>query len=253
MNTIKSSQRLAESPWGVYVPAGVLISDIIGIDDKEYDSYLSENRLAIKADSFAKELHSKEIRLSARPYITHLRNSAKIALKLNFTDEYLISTVLLHDSIENSDITPNNLRKEFGKHITLFVGEVTRWNKLGDSCLHQYEILPKEWIETAHSHGEVAREKYRNQIWNASYFGKITKVADAADNSLDLTRPYIDKNHLSRFVNDAMHCYLPLSAIYSPEFHIIIYNSIRNLEKYKNAIKNLQGASAYKHSHFFFI
>ena len=77
-----------------------------------------------KAFAFAEEKHSGQFRKSGEPYILHPICVAEILEKLNF-DTDVISAAILHDVIEDCEVTHNQLEKEFNSQIAEIVEAVT--------------------------------------------------------------------------------------------------------------------------------
>lgn len=106
----------------------------ITIDDlieqvKTYDDNKENLELIKKAYLFAYKKHFGQKRISGDDYITHPLNVALILTEIN-ADAYAISASLLHDTIEDSDATYEEINKEFGKVIADLVDGVTKINKL---------------------------------------------------------------------------------------------------------------------------
>lgn len=102
--------------------------------DKLYDTvskYMSDEELDVvkKAYSFAKKLHFGVKRLTGEDYIFHPVNVAYI-LTENKADVATICAALLHDILEDTDVTYEELETEFGTEIVKLVDGVTKINKL---------------------------------------------------------------------------------------------------------------------------
>lgn len=81
-------------------------------------------KLVEKAYSFADKAHKDHKRKSGEPYIIHLYETAKILASLGMGAK-TISAGLLHDCIEDVDVTSDQLQKEFGDEINRLVLGVT--------------------------------------------------------------------------------------------------------------------------------
>jgi len=91
------------------------------------NSYLAEEEIAqvTKAYNYAALAHKDQQRRSGEPYITHPLAVAKILAELKMDHECLMAA-LLHDVIEDTIITADNLRHEFGETVTSLVNGVTK-------------------------------------------------------------------------------------------------------------------------------
>ena len=102
------------------------IDEIIALnkDYKEKDKILIE-----KAYNFAKKAHEGQLRKSGDPYFVHVASTGK-----NLADLGMSSTVvaagLLHDVLEDADVTKEELTYEFGEEIVKLVEGVTKLGKV---------------------------------------------------------------------------------------------------------------------------
>lgn len=79
----------------------------------------------VKAYNFAYEKHKGQFRLSGEPYIIHPVEVAKILLSLNL-DTTSIVAGLLHDVVEDCDISVEEIEKEFGDDVAKIVDGLTK-------------------------------------------------------------------------------------------------------------------------------
>ena len=101
----------------------------------------------LAAAHFAAERHKGQKRKgeAAEPYVNHLIEVAElIARSSNLLDANLVMAGFLHDTVEDTDVTPQELEQRFGKDVTALVMEVT-----------DDKSLPKEQrkalqVQTAH-------------------------------------------------------------------------------------------------------
>ncbi|HXA42548.1 MAG TPA: bifunctional (p)ppGpp synthetase/guanosine-3',5'-bis(diphosphate) 3'-pyrophosphohydrolase [Candidatus Solibacter sp.] len=93
--------------------------------------YLNEKDLALltKAYETAARAHLDQNRLSGEKYIQHPLNVADILADLRLDAETL-ATAILHDVVEDTNITSADLQKEFGKDIAKLVAGVTKLDKI---------------------------------------------------------------------------------------------------------------------------
>ena len=82
---------------------------------KVYNNYIDEN-VVKKAYDFALDVHKNQKRLSGDPYISHPIAVAAILCDLK-VDTATIITALLHDTIEDTEATYNEVNKLFGKDL----------------------------------------------------------------------------------------------------------------------------------------
>jgi guanosine-3',5'-bis(diphosphate) 3'-pyrophosphohydrolase len=77
-----------------------------------------------KAYDFAKKAHEGQQRLSGEEYLTHLVGVADILAELHM-DSVTIAAGLLHDILEDTPVTYDQLKVEFGEEIANLVEGVT--------------------------------------------------------------------------------------------------------------------------------
>lgn len=101
----------------------VLVQKIL-TDDKQYD--LSK---IITAYEFAAKAHAGQKRSSGQDYIIHPLAVAYILLELGM-DTDTICAALLHDVVEDTPVTLDEVRKRFGQDVAMLVDGVTKLNKI---------------------------------------------------------------------------------------------------------------------------
>ena len=84
-----------------------------------------------KAYKFAEKKHAGQKRKSGDPYITHLTGVAMILTTLQTGPSTLIAG-LLHDTIEDTDTTPEEITSEFGQEVCTLVESLTKLTRLSD-------------------------------------------------------------------------------------------------------------------------
>jgi guanosine-3',5'-bis(diphosphate) 3'-pyrophosphohydrolase len=95
-----------------------------------------------RAYEFAARLHRGQDRKSGDPYITHPLAVATILAELGMNVETLCAA-LLHDTIEDTDYTLEELRRDFGDDIAALVDGVTKLDKVKYGDAAQAETVRK--------------------------------------------------------------------------------------------------------------
>lgn len=86
----------------------------------------SEDEVLLKsAYEFAETAHSGITRYSGEPYMTHLASVGFILADMGM-DPTTVAAGLLHDTIEDTDVTPEVLKEKFGEEILFLVDGVTK-------------------------------------------------------------------------------------------------------------------------------
>ena len=102
----------------------------------------ADTSLIVRAYEVASKAHTGQFRKSGEPYITHPVAVATILAELGMTSQTL-AAALLHDTVEDTDYTLEDLRADFGDEITLLVDGVTKLDKLQYGDAAQAETVRK--------------------------------------------------------------------------------------------------------------
>jgi GTP diphosphokinase / guanosine-3',5'-bis(diphosphate) 3'-diphosphatase len=89
----------------------------------------SDSKVIIAAYQTAERLHREQLRRSGEPYISHPVAVAQILADLGMTTPTLVAA-LLHDTVEDTGYTLDDLRAEFGEEIAGLVDGVTKLDKV---------------------------------------------------------------------------------------------------------------------------
>ena len=106
---------------------------------KTYNPALDTKRL-YSAFSFADNAHSGQLRKDGSPYITHPLAVAEIGAELELDTESIMAA-LLHDTVEDTSATYEDLAKLFGKSVADLVDGVTKLTRV------QYVSKEEEQME----------------------------------------------------------------------------------------------------------
>lgn len=103
------------------------IEDIISLVKQK--KRWADTKLIIKAYNYAKEKHGTQCRKSGEPYIIHPVQVAYILADIGL-DEATICAALLHDVVEDTEVTHEDLVRDFGEEIANMVAGVTKLGEL---------------------------------------------------------------------------------------------------------------------------
>jgi RelA/SpoT family (p)ppGpp synthetase len=95
---------------------------------KGYDPEADEDLLN-KAYVFSMKAHGTQLRASGDPYFSHPIEVAGLLTDLKLDDE-TIATAILHDTIEDTLATPEQIEKLFGANVARLVDGVTKLSKI---------------------------------------------------------------------------------------------------------------------------
>lgn len=127
----------------------------------------SDLPLLFRALSFASDRHRNDTRKGedASPYINHPIDVAARLVDAGIHDPEVLSAAILHDTVEDTSVTPEEIEAEFGRRIRDLVAALT-----------DDKTLPKE-------------ERKRLQVVHAPDLdpaAKMIKIADKTSNASDI-------------------------------------------------------------------
>ena len=160
---------------------------------KSYNKFLNQNTLN-KAFKFAIDAHKNQKRDEGVPYIIHPVAVAKILTDLRL-DSATITTGLLHDTIEDTKVTYETVKKEFGEEVANLVEGVTKLSALEDKAS-----------------GDSKAENFRKLIIATSKDIRVllVKLADRLHNMRTI-KFVKDKDKMVRKAKETMEIYAPLA------------------------------------------
>ena len=146
-----------------------------------------------KAYAYAEQAHSGQVRISGDAYIIHPLNVAYILTGLHLDDE-TICAALLHDVVEDTCATLEEMEAEFGKNIMALIDGVTKLGRI--------EYMSKE---------DVQLENYRKMFLAMAKDIRVImiKLADRLHKMRTLKYMREDKRH--RIAKETLEVYAPLA------------------------------------------
>ena len=92
--------------------------------------------LIVRAYFFAQKAHKGQIRRSGDPYLSHPVEVANILADMK-ADDKMLTAALLHDVIEDTDVSHEEVTDEFGEEITALVEGVTKLSRMSFSSYEE--------------------------------------------------------------------------------------------------------------------
>nr|MBN1228584.1 bifunctional (p)ppGpp synthetase/guanosine-3',5'-bis(diphosphate) 3'-pyrophosphohydrolase [Anaerolineae bacterium] len=110
---------------------------------------IHERAILKHAYDFALEAHAGQKRASGEAYVIHCIEVARILIELEL-DTAVVAAGLLHDIVEDTPISLDDLQNEFGEEIAMLVSGVTKLDQITDatnaSSDHQYANREAEFL-----------------------------------------------------------------------------------------------------------
>ena len=99
-----------------------------------------DSKLILRAYDYAVKKHGDQLRRSGEPYIIHPLNVAYILAEIGL-DDSTISAALLHDVVEDTDVTNETIVKEFSQEIADMVAGVTKLSTMQFTTVEERQVL----------------------------------------------------------------------------------------------------------------
>lgn len=152
----------------------------------------SNKKLIETAYFFSKRAHRGQKRFSGKAYFLHTYEAAKKLAEIGM-DAQTISAGLLHDTLEDTEVTTEELEKNFGDEVLYLVEGVTKLGKLKYHGLKRHtESLRKLFVAMSHDIRVL-----------------IIKLADRLHNMETLD--YVPKEKQKRIAVETLEIYSPLA------------------------------------------
>lgn len=161
---------------------------------KIYEFYTGGDRdMLLRAYDFAKEAHRNQRRASGEPYFIHPCAVAEILVDLGL-DAETVAGALLHDVIEDTPATEEDVRREFGEGVLTLVSGVTKLDKI---------VFKSQEEEEAENFRKIfiAMAKDIRVI--------IIKLADRLHNMRSLN--YLSKERQQKMARETLDIYAPIA------------------------------------------
>ena len=115
----------------------ITIQDVIS--KKKEHTRRVDTKLITRAYEYALKKHGDQLRKSGEPYIIHPLNVAYILAEIGL-DEATICAALLHDVVEDTNTTNEDIVNEFGEEIAQMVAGVTKLSTIQFSSAEEQQV-----------------------------------------------------------------------------------------------------------------
>lgn len=151
----------------------------------------SDTALIERAFERARDAHAEQVRRSGEPYITHPLGVAMILADLGLDDVTIIAA-LLHDAVEDTAITPEDIHAEFGPDVAGIVDGVTKLDRLQfDSKEEQQAATLRKMLVAMAKDIRVLLIKLADRLHNMQTLASLPdfKQQRIAQETLDIYAP----------------------------------------------------------------
>ncbi|MGP5240248.1 RelA/SpoT family protein [Corynebacterium flavescens] len=181
------SARLARSLTGGRVKINPVLDPLMSIHRKFHPK--ADAELLNNAYNTAERLHAGVFRKSGEPYITHPLAVATIAAEIGM-DTTTIAAALLHDTVEDTDYSLDDLTRDFGPEVARLVDGVTKLDKVALGAAAEAETIRKMIVAMA-TDPRVLVIKVADRLHNmrTMRFLPPEKQAKKARQTLDVIAP----------------------------------------------------------------
>jgi len=146
-----------------------------------------------RALQYAALAHENQHRLSGEPYIIHPIQVAKMLFEMGFNSDVIIAG-LLHDTVEDTGTTLENLKNEFGSEVADLVDGVTKISRIKSENIKQRQA-------------ENIRKMLLSMVNDIRII--LIKLADKLHNMRTLE--YLDRVRAERIARETLDIYAPLA------------------------------------------
>ena len=179
-----------------------------------------DRELIQRAYLFAEAAHEGQKRASGEPYITHCVAVAAILAELEVPPA-IIAAGLLHDTVEDTKVTLEDIRREFGDEITRLVDGVTKLTHLprvsrGDQHYSEIEEYGLNNTETPEPGDDSRRRLLAQETLRKTFLAMgedirvvLIKLADRLHNMRTLW--YMPEHKRKRIAQETLDIFAPLA------------------------------------------
>ncbi len=206
-------------------------------------SYYPEGTIDIveRAYEIARVAHDGQLRKSGEPYIIHPLCVAIILADLEMDCETLVSA-LLHDVVEDTIMTNEELTEQFGPDVAMIVDGVTKLSQLSyqaDKLEEQAENLRKLFLAMAKDI-RVILVKLADRLHNMRtlQYMKPAKQRDKSRETLDIYSPIAGRLGLAKIKNELED--LALKFLYPEEYQNLVEQIDQKKEVREAFVKSIE-------------
>ena len=141
-----------------------------------------ERKKIWRAFLLAKKHHKGQLCYPAFPYIIHPVGVANLLMEFGYYDHEIVIGALLHDIVEDTSVTLDQVRKKFGNNVYKYVKANTRIkSKGGESPTERFRNKTQKTKETMKKEKPIRLIKTCDFLFNVSFWHYNPKNSLQAD------------------------------------------------------------------------
>ncbi|MCK5635600.1 MAG: bifunctional (p)ppGpp synthetase/guanosine-3',5'-bis(diphosphate) 3'-pyrophosphohydrolase, partial [Anaerolineales bacterium] len=166
----------------------------------------ADREIVQRAFKVAKKVHRKQKRASGEPYVNHCLAVAGILADLGAPIPVIVSG-LLHDTVEDTSITLDDIKRDFGEEIRMLVDGVTKLTQLP-----RVSHSGKRAQDPLALKGDLAKETLRKTFLAMGDDVRVVviKLADRLHNMRTLSHLPLEKQ--TRIAKETLEIFAPLAS-----------------------------------------
>lgn len=166
---------------------------------KKYAPYVDLERVE-KAFAFGDKAHTGQLRKDGTPFFNHPASVSLILAELEMDEETIIAA-LLHDTVEDTEVTLDDVKKEFGDDVAALVDGVTKLAIINYETKQEQQVenLRKMFLAMS-SDIRVILIKLADRLHNIRTLGAMTpeKQKEKAEETLEIFAPIAHRLGISK-------------------------------------------------------
>lgn len=197
--------------------------------------------LITKAIKFAIKYHGIQLRASGEPYYQHPIEVASIVAEMRL-DSVSIAAALLHDTVEDTELTLEEIKENFSEEISILVDGLTKFNKIEIEAKDFKEARNlKKLLLATNNDIRVLLIKLADRMHNMrtiNYIPNIDKRRRIAQETMDFYAPFAERIGAQKIKTELQDLAFK---ILSPEIRNAIMEEFRKLEDgQENSIEKIE-------------
>ncbi len=193
-----------------------------------------------KAYTFAQKAHDGQKRLDGSPYFSHVFETAKILAQIGM-DAETVAAGLLHDVLEDTKITEEEMKKEFGDRIIFLVNGVTKLGTLKYRGSERHVESLRKFFIAMTDDLRVVIIKFADRLHNLRTLEHVRedKRKRIAMESIEVYAPLADRLGMGRLKSELEDAAFPFA--YPKEYketEELLRNEKKTFEKNLAEVKN---------------